>query len=728
MSNKVVLVSNRLPVSIKKTKGKYIFEHTVGGLASGLDSFHRSSKGLWVGWPGTFFYKKNKKKEKYFEKQLASKFNYHPVFQTQADAENYYNGFCNSTIWPLFHYFTQYTVYEKGFCHAYRRVNQHFCDVVVKNAGADDTIWVHDYHLMLLPQLLRERLPKAKIGFFLHIPFPSFEIFRLLPQREEVLRGILGADVVGFQTYGYARHFLNSVDRLFGYEINLGQINTGDRIVKTDAFPIGIDYRRYSKADQDPNVQREIAQLRKKIGDRKVILSVDRLDYTKGIPQRLEAFSEFLERYPEWREKVTLILVTVPSRTRVESYQLMKRQIDELIGRINGKYGSLGWNPIWYLYRPLDFPELTPLYAVADVGLVTPIRDGMNLIAKEFIAARTDGEGVLILSEMAGAAEELREALIINPNNKDEMIEALKRALLMPKNEMIGRNREMQKELQYYEEKLWANNFIERLAKTRKLQKELGEKILTSAAEKKLIEAYRKTKRRLLLLDYDGTLVSFAKTPGEAKPDTNLLKLLEELSQNPKNEVVIISGRDKDFLDGWFGNLNIALVAEHGVWVKEKEGGWKMPEKLTDTWKKKIRPMMEEYVERTPGSFVEEKFLSLIWHYRKSDPELGQIRSRELTETLSNFIKDTNLQTMGGSKTVEVKTANVDKGRVVSYFTAGAKRDFILALGDDTTDEDMFGALPKEAYSIKVGLGQSKARFNLKSTRAVRSLLRELKN
>ncbi len=726
MSNKVILVSNRLPVTIKKVKGKYTFENTVSGLVSGLDRFHRSSKGLWVGWPGTFFYKEDKEKEKFFEKQLSRKYNYHPVFQSQADAENFYYGFCNSTIWPLFHYFTQYAVYEKSFSHAYRRVNQHFCDAVVKGAGANDTIWVHDYHLMLLPQLLREKLPKAKVGFFLHIPFPSFEIFRLLPQREEILRGILGADVVGFQTQGYALHFLNSVRRILGHDINLGQINTGDRIIKTDAFPIGIDYRRYNQATQTPRVQKEISRFKKKIGGRKVILSIDRLDYTKGIPQRLAAYSEFLERYPDWREKVIFILVATPSRTKVESYQTMKKSIDELIGRINGRFGSLGWNPIWYLYRSLDIYELTALYAVADVGLLTPIRDGMNLIAKEFVATKADGEGVLILSEMAGAAEELREALIINPNSESEIVEALKRALLMPKQDKVKRNKEMQKELQHYDEKLWADNFMESLAETRKLQEEIGERVLTSRVEKELFKAYQGAKERLLLFDYDGTLVSFAQTPGEAKPDDDLLKLLKRFSQDLKNEVVVISGRDKGFLDHWFGKLNIALVAEHGVWIKEKEGKWQMPKRLTDNWKGKIRLVMKSFVEKTPGSFIEEKSFSLIWHYRKTDPDLGQTRAIELVEVLKGIEEGKNLQVMEGNKIVEVKSAYVDKGKVASHFLTKKGWDFILGLGDDTTDENMFGAMPKGAYSIKVGLGPSKARFNLKSVKDVRQFLWEL--
>lgn len=726
MSNKVIIVSNRLPVSIKKRNNKYDFEHTVGGLASGLDSFQRSSNSVWVGWPGTFYYKEDKRREQYIEDQLGKKFNYSPVFQSQTDAEKFYAGYCNSTIWPLFHYFTQFTIHDKSFWNSYKSVNKKFCEAVLKNFRQGDSIWIHDYHLLLLPKLLRERLPKAKIGFFLHIPFPSYEVFRLLPQRKEILEGLLGSDIIGFQTYGYMRHFLDNVDRLLGLDDSLGQINTEDRAVRADVFPIGIDYERYNKASEDPKIEKEITRLKKKIGNRKVILSVDRLDYTKGIPQRLKAFTDFLERFPRWREKVIFILVASPSRTKVESYRLLKKQIDELIGRINGKYGGLGWSPILYLYRSLDFPELSALYTVADIALVTPIRDGMNLVAKEFISTKTDGSGVLILSEMAGAVEELRDALVVNPTNNDEMIDALKKALEMSRGEQTIRNRAMQKSLAHYNERLWAESFIKALSESGKLQKEEKQKTLTPTIERTLLNDYKKSKKRLLLLDYDGTLVPFAPTPEEARPDDYLLSLIKNLSNDSKNEVVIISGRDKDFLGKWFGEANVDLVAEHGAWIKEKGRSWTSAGKHKTEWKKKLRPVLDKYVERTPGSFVEEKDLSLIWHYRKADPVSGKYRSKELIGVLEDLIMNLTLQIQEGNKIIEVRNADVNKGKAVSRWLLKRKWDFIMALGDDRTDEDTFKTLPKKAYSIKVGSGQTQARFKIKSVRGLRLLLKEL--
>ncbi|MHA1606799.1 MAG: bifunctional alpha,alpha-trehalose-phosphate synthase (UDP-forming)/trehalose-phosphatase [Candidatus Freyarchaeota archaeon] len=722
---RLLLVSNRLPVTVVKRGGKVKFQASAGGLATGLSSFYRSHRGLWVGWPGITLKKLKREEREKVEEKLSSD-GYHPVFLSQHEIENYYHGFCNKTIWPLFHYFTQYTVYDKAFWTAYKHINEVFCDKVLEVAREDDIIWVHDYHLMLLPMLLRKKMFNATIGFFLHIPFPSFEIFRLLPWHKEILEGLLGADLIGFHTYDYVRHFLDSISRLLGYEHTLGQITVDNRIVKTDVFPMGIDYNRFAEAGKNPEVRREIEKIRKKVGNYKVVLSIDRLDYTKGIPQRLEAFDLFLEENPEYREKVTLVLVAVPSRTGVEHYKELKRQVDELIGKINGKHGTIGWMPIWYLYRFLPFNTLVAMYNVADIALITPLRDGMNLIAKEFIATKTDGRGVLILSEMAGAAKELGEAIIVNPNDKEDVARALKDAITMPEEEQVERNRVMQRRLQRYDIMRWASDFIDRLSQVKKAQRELCARRLTSKDRKKLLHDYSRAGRRLILLDYDGTLVPFAEKPERAKPDEELIAILEELTQDVRNEVVIVSGRDRNMLGKWFDRFDVGLIAEHGVWVKEAGGSWETIEPLRNDWKDEVRPLLELYVDRTPGSFIEEKEFSLVWHYRRADPELGLMRARELKDDLLHLTANLNLGILEGNKVIEVKNAGINKGRAVLHWLSMEKWDFILAAGDDWTDEDVFSVLPESAYSIKVGLSPSQARFNVPSLADVRSLLREL--
>ena len=715
---RLLIVSNRLPITVQERRGELQVEPSVGGLATGLSSWYKSSNSLWIGWPGVA----GKEIEKDVEARLLSEDCY-PVPLSEHDVEAYYHGFSNRTIWPFFHYFPLHAEYSEEFWRAYERVNTTFADLIAEIARPNDLIWIHDYHLMLLPRLLRQRLPRAAIGFFLHIPFPSFEIFRLLPWRERILEGLLGANLVGFHTYDYTGHFLDSVHHLLGYEPTMGQVTTANQIVRADTFPMGIDYERYSGISEDAKVQAERKRVRKKLGEHQVILSVDRLDYTKGIPERLEAFSAFLDRHPRFRRKVVLVLVVVPSRTRVEHYLQLKRRVDELVGQINGKHGTIGWMPIWYLYRSLPFYSLGALYGLADVALVTPLRDGMNLVAKEYTAAQTDGKGVLILSETAGAAQELGEAIIVNANNQEEIAGALVRALEMPEREQVERNRIMQTRLKRYNVVRWADEFVDKLLQAKRLERQMEEKALSLEMQGKLVDDFRQSNRALLLLDYDGTLVPFSARPAEAMPGIKLLRLLRGLAGNPRNEVVLISGRDKDTLEKWFGNLRVSLVAEHGVWIKEKGGMWQTIETLTNEWKKEIRSILESWVDRTPGAFIEEKEFSLVWHYRKANPELGELRARELINNVSNITANLNLQVLAGSKVVEVKNAGIDKGRMALRYLSREKWDFVMAVGDDWTDEDTFKVLPPTAWSIKVGFGASAARFSLGSPDKVTSLL-----
>jgi len=720
--NKLFIVSNRLPVTVARRGSNLKLQSSVGGLAAGLDSFHKSYQSLWIGWPGYTPAKAEREKMVIRKKLLTM--NCHPVFLTPYDVENFYYGMCNKTIWPLFHYFTQYTVYDDTFWKSYVRVNEQFCKEIVKLANPQDEIWIHDYQLMLLPKILREKIPEATIGFFLHIPFPSSEVFRLLPYRTEIIEGILGADLIGFHTHDYVHHFTQTVRRLLGFEYSLGKISAGNRTIKADAFPMGIDYERYHRAVNDIHIQKELRKLKKKMANRKIILSVDRLDYTKGIQERLEAFDIFLERYPKYRKKVTLVLVAVPSRTRVSHYASLKRRVDELISRINGKYGDIGWMPIWYLYRFLNFQKLVPLYIIADVALTTPLRDGMNLIAKEFIASKVDKRGVLILSEMAGATQELGEALTVNPNNKEEIAEAIKQALTMSEKEQKRRNEIMQQRLRRYNVERWANDFMDRLHDIKRIQRHVCMRELSEDIKKRLLHDFSESKHRLFLLDYDGTLVSFAKDPEDARPDTDIFRVLKNISSDSRNEVVIVSGRQRNTLDKWFNGLDIGLIAEHGVWTKMKKGKWRIVESLDNEWKEQIRPTLERYVDRTPGSFIEEKEFSLVWHYRRADPKLTAIRASELTATLLDLTSNLDVGILEGSKVIEIKNKRINKGRAALRWILKKRTSFILAIGDDWTDEDVFAVLPPTAYSIRVGYTVSKASFCLENPSEVRELLK----
>ena len=446
-------------------------------------------------------------------------FHAHPVFLSDRSMDKFYHGFCNKTIWPLFHYFPSYAVCEESLYAHYRCVNRIFCEAVARLVQPEDVVWIHDYHLMLLPQLLRQQKPAATIGFFLHIPFPSFEIFRLLPQtwRAEILEGLLGADLIGFHTYDYTQHFLRSVLRVLGHEHTMGKILLPNHLAKVDTFPMGVDFQKFqAAARRQVHGTDDISG--ETLKDLKVVLSVDRLDYTKGILKRLQGYELFLERNPQWQKKVVLVLVVVPSRIGVDQYQEIKRQIDELVGQINGKFGSVGWTPVLYQYRYLPFEPLVSLYASSHVALVTPLRDGMNLVAKEYLASRTDKTGVLIVSEMTGASKELAEAISINPNNVGEIAAALGTALAMPEPEQIRRNEIMQDRLRRYNVIRWAEDFLGRLQEVKAEQKRLRAKLLRRDARQRLLERLRRAPHSTIFLDYDGTLVSFADDPKDARP------------------------------------------------------------------------------------------------------------------------------------------------------------------------------------------------------------------
>ena len=722
---RLIIAANRLPTVVSKREGEFHIRRSPGGLAAALASLPDSLERLWMGWPGISGEHLKPEDREHVRQELAAD-GCVPVFLSQRQIDQYYLGFCNKTIWPLFHYFPAWTMFERSFWKSYKQVNHLFCEEIVKIAKPGDAVWVHDFQLMLLPQLLREKIPELNIGYFLHIPWPSFELFRLLPWRAQILQGILGADLIGFHTYDYVRHFLSAVSRIAGLEHTLGEVNVDNRLARVDAFPLGINYERYAGAICDEDVKAEVQRIRRTVGDRKIILSVDRLDYTKGIVERLEAFDWFLSTHPQYRGKVTLIIVAVPSRTGIKDYRQLRERLEQLVSRVNGEHGALGYMPVWYLYRSMPFKRLTALYSVADVGLVTPLRDGMNLIAKEFVATKADGRGVLVLSEMTGAASELGEALVVNAHDKTAVVGAIEEALEMPMEEQCERNRLMQERLRRYDVDRWCTDFLHALADVGGKQQGMAVRKLSGKAREALCAAYADSHRRLLLLDYDGTLVGFKGRPGKAGPDAEITEILQHLAGDNRNTVVIISGRDRNTLEAWLGKIGVSIVAEHGGWIHENGQDWRSFQPVNEEWKQTIRPILELYSDRTPGSLVEEKDFSLVWHYRRAEPTMAAVRTHELRSALVNLTENMDVGVFEGSKILEIRKHGVNKGRAAEYLMEGEKWDFLLAAGDDYTDEEMFAVMPENAYSIKVGSSISKARFNVDTVQDIRSLLKTL--
>jgi len=730
---RLVIVSNRLPFTVAFKDGSPEFKPSAGGLTTGLWSYLNRKKldgverpdFLWMGWPGASVPPEHEAAVRtYAEQQFKSS----PVYLPEESMDRFYLGFCNKTLWPLFHYFPMLTHYEEENWETYRHVNRVFSEAVVNALRPDDALWIHDYHLMLLPKLVREKFPDMPIGFFLHIPFPSWEIFRMLPRpwREEILDGLLGSSLIGFHTHDYARDFLTSVLRTSGFEHQLGSLTLRDRVVEVDTFPMGVEFDRFEQAAKSQETKLRVEELRQKCVGQKVIFSVDRLDYTKGLINRLRGYETFLKLNPQWHGKVVFVVSVAPSRIGVDSYQNMKLELEQTVGRIVGDFGNVHWTPLVYQFRNLTFEEIVPLYRLCDVALITPLRDGMNLVAKEFIASRPDQTGVLILSEMAGAAKEMGEALIINPFHREDFAKALEQALTMPVEEQVRRNQLLQERLRRYNVVRWADDFMQALISTQKTEAARQARLLTGKASSSMIQHYRAATRRALLLDYDGTLVPFSPEPKQAQPDAELVELLTALGSDPANQVTIISGRPRRTLEEWVGHLPISLIAEHGVWLRNKGEDWHMLKAMTADWKERVRPILLLYVDRLPGALLEEKEFSLAWHYRRADPEQASQRAKELLDDLAGYTRNIDVQVFEGNKVIEIRNSGVNKGTAGREWLKQYSPDFILGIGDDWTDEDLFRALPATAFSVRVGLATTAARYYLSGPAAVRKLLHEL--
>lgn len=726
---RLLIVSNRLPVAVSKKNNKYTLTKSAGGLVSGMTDFLNSlakseteiDDYLWLGWPGMSIEKSD---EEYIRQEVKKVFKAAPIFFSQRLMDKVYLGFCNKTLWPLFHYFPNYTKFDLEFWQHYRKMNRIFCDELLKIVRPDDAIWVHDYHLMLLPALLREKV-KNPIGFFLHIPFPAYEMYRTLQKepRSMILEGLLGADLIGFHTHDYTQYFLRCVLRILGMENQLGEISYHDRIVKVGTFPMGIDFDKFHGMDVTPFRSTKPAP-----EEMKIVLSVDRLDYSKGIINRLYGYELFLKRNPQWHGKVYLNMIVVPSRTGVSSYQRIKRSLDELVGKINGDFGSIDWTPIIYQYTSLPHKELIAQYRMSNVSLLTPLRDGMNLVAKEYVASLIDKKGVLILSEFTGAAKEMSESLIINPNNIEEIADAIAEALDIPEESQIKYNTIMQERLKRYNVTRWAHDFVGRLQEIHDLSVTSSrEKGLTSSIKKRITNNFSQAKKAAILVNYDGVLVPLNRDYQGTRPSGEVTRLLEELTIKKKADIFINSGRSKEYLDIHLGNLPLNLSAEHGTWIRDaNDKDWTLLKPLTTEWKEEILPFLEVYTDRLPGSVVEEKELSVSWHYHKADIEQASYLAKEVVDNLISITQNMNIQVSHESKTVEVYHSGIDKSELVMHWLDQKDYDFILFIGEDRSDEEVFQTLPRNAYSVKIGKIYTDAKYMLKSQKDAINLLKDL--
>ena len=719
---RLLIASNRLPVTVREESGKFTLTPSAGGLATALRGPHEQSEGLWFGWPGDLS-GANAAERKDVEARLRAMRTV-PLAITAREISQYYDGFSNGALWPLFHYLVdKVRLDSERDWHVYQQINRRFAEAIAREHRTGDVIWIHDYQLALVPGYLRRLLPDAVIGFFLHVPFPAAEVFRILPWREAVLRGILGADLVGFHTAGYRYNFAHAAALVLGLDLGTDTLVLDDRAIHIGVFPIGIDVAAFEHAAGRADVADEVARLRAETGGRRILLGIDRLDYTKGIPRRLLALDRLLTSDPTAREQLHFLQVAVPTREKVDAYSELRRNVNELVGRINAQHGTPARAPIQMLYRSIPESLLVALYRAADVMLVTPLRDGMNLVAKEYVASRTDDRGVLVLSELAGAVDELPEALTVNPFDIGGLASTISRAIRMPPEEQALRMSAMRARVRTGNVHAWASRFLAELREPTSGKWQARPLDVPDPALHAKVLAAAKAPARLILLDYDGTLVPLAPLPDLAAPDAELKRLLSALAETPHTEVHILTGRGRTSIERWLGDLPVVLHAEHGFWSRWN-ALWVANRVAPDGWKERVEPLLLGFAERTPGSFVEEKTASLALHYRGSDPTLVAERLRELRPRLDRAIEGQPLETLDGSKILEVRITGANKGLVVQKLVAEVHPDTaVLCAGDDRTDEDMFANLPERAISIRVGQGRSHAEHRVDSSSALRDVL-----
>uniref|UniRef100_A0A1D1ZTE0 alpha,alpha-trehalose-phosphate synthase (UDP-forming) n=1 Tax=Auxenochlorella protothecoides TaxID=3075 RepID=A0A1D1ZTE0_AUXPR len=731
-SQRLIVVANRLPVSAyRDPEGKWQLQVSAGGLVSALMGVaHFQTK--WIGWPGVYV---EAGPERDALTSALHGEGYAPVYLDQKMVDLHYNGFCNSVLWQLFHYVplnidsklseTRTLQFQWA---AHQMVNRIFGDAVMQHYQEGDIIWVQDYHLMLLPAVLKERRPNMKVGFFLHTPFPSSEIYRTLPVREELLRSVLRADLIGFHTYDYARHFVSACTRILGLEATPEGVEDDGSLTHVAAFPIGIDPDRFTAALGAPEVRANVAQLLNRYAGRKVMLGVDRLDMIKGIPQKLLAFEKFLEEHPEWCDRVLLVQIAVPSRTDVPEYQRLRSMVHEVVGRINGRYGTLTHVPIYHLDRQLSFHELVALYAITDVALVTSLRDGMNLVSYEYVACQRDNAGVLVLSEFAGAAQSLGAgALLVNPWNVSDLAAAIGYALRMPERERRERHRHNYAHVTVHTAQTWADTFISELDDTA-VEAELRTRgVPPPLPVPDVAAAFGSAAGRLLVLGYNATLTPGEEGPGgrthrpgvghaagpfgpgraRARVDPDAVAALAALAADPNVHVVVFSGSEKEVLEEVFAGTRIWLAAENGMLLRPPGATEWVPviEPPSGEWMDSVSLVFEYFCERTPRSFVEQREHSIVWNYRAADVEFGRLQARDLLQHLiSGPISSAPVDVVRGGRSIEVRPVGVSKGasleKVLQYMADAcdmASVNFVLAAGHFLQrDENLYALVSGE--------------------------------
>ncbi len=712
-SPRLIVLSNRLPITIRRSRGELHVEPSSGGLVAAMAPAMRQRGGVWIGWPGA----KLRPDERLETEDAPCEL--HPVPLSDTETKRFYHGYSNGALWPLFHSLPERMALDRRNWDSYETVNERFAQAAIEEMGEDDLIWVHDYHLALVPEMIRRRRPNARIAYFLHIPFPPFDLYRILPSYRAILRGLLASDLVGFHCPGYVSNFQDCVERLLGARVDrgAGRIEHGDHTVQVGAFPLGIDYAEYERRSREaPRTKRPASE--------RIILGVDRLDYTKGIPERMRAYERLLELHPDHRGKVTLIQIAVPSREQVSEYQSLKREIDELVGRINGRFGTSFWTPIRYVHRSIPPQRLSALYRDAAVALVTPLRDGMNLVAKEFVASQTEDPGVLVLSRMAGASDTMQEALRVNPYNIDSVADVLHQALEMPRDQRETRLRALQRRERRHDLAEWLEVFLRQATHPPDQMEPVREGDFET-----WIGAFVGTRPLSVFLDFDGTLVPIASHPSMVKLSEPMREALAACIERDDTDIAIVSGRSLRDIQKQVPIEGIVFAGNHGLEISGPGvADYRHPD--IDHYAERAVELAHQLAEiEAPGTWTEAKGASLTFHFREAEIE----RQAEVAEAARRLVRDAGFQPRDALCAVEARPPiGWDKGHAVlhvlreKYGPGWSEWLRAIYAGDDETDEDAFRGLRGLGATFRVGPATqpTRARRRLSDVAAVETLLR----
>jgi trehalose 6-phosphate synthase/phosphatase len=721
-----LLLSNRLPLTFNGTKHE--FTASSGGLVSAIKGLDASKIGHEFEWMGLVTDDVNLERIDELKKTSFNNLLCHPIIVPKETYNFYYNDFCNDVLWPLFHYEHSIIQSNDRGWKSYQKINEIVANAIIHHAGQNDVIWIHDFHFFLVPGLIKSQRPDLKVGFFLHIPFPSSEIFRELPQRKEILLSVIESDLIGFHDLSYLTHFKSSLTRILGVNNNF----LDDQ--KTGIYPISIDTHHFQSLAHEKATNAFITRYAQTKKDIKWVLGIDRLDYIKGLILKLKSFDEFLTTFPEWIGLVQMVQVVIPSRTDVQEYRKLKSKIEQMVSSINGKFGSPDYMPVHYLYKTINENELSALYQLANVMYVGSQRDGMNLVSLEYVVSQQDNNpGTLLLSEFTGAHSTLSYAISINPwdvvETAKRIKEALEQSLDKRRKEMIS----MRDFLKHYTSSEWAKIFIHDLNR-----EHLHPAKVQSVSHDGQFPWMRKLKGKKVLFfcDLDGTLAPIAPLPSLVSIQKETKQILKELSRNHNLQFVVVSGRDKEFMQEQFidNKLNFPLAACHGAYSYSPETSeWVnlIPYDSTQ-WKEKVLEIFSLYTARTPGSFVEDKGYAVTWHFRNSPPDFAEFLANKLFIELEESLTSLPALVTKGKKVIEVKSLHASKGFFIQQWLKKQEYqpEIILALGDDNTDEDMFDFIQKNSESasfcIKVGEEITKANYFIKDQNSVNTLLKNL--